>query len=168
MSLLAADAAGITFTRGDLLAANAQALVNAVNCVGVMGRGIALQFKRAYPENFKAYAAACQRGEVVPGRMFITERGASALPQYLINFPTKRHWRGASRMEDIEAGLIALASDLQRLNIDSVALPALGAGLGGLDWPEVRTRIVSALGTLPGRQVTVYEPLHVTSPGEFA
>jgi O-acetyl-ADP-ribose deacetylase (regulator of RNase III) len=149
----------ITFCRGDLFAADAQALVNAVNCVGVMGRGIALQFKEVYPENFRAYASACRRGEVVPGRMFITERGARDLPRYLINFPTKRHWRDASRMEDLETGLSALAADLQRLGVESVALPALGAGLGGLPWPEVRARIVAALSPLPGVQVTVYEPL---------
>ncbi|QFP78405.1 macro domain-containing protein [Deinococcus sp. AJ005] len=124
-----------------------------------MGRGIALQFKTQYSENFRAYAAACKRGEVVPGYMFITERGDSGGPEYLINFPTKRHWWDASRMEDIESGLAALAADLQRLGVQSAALPALGAGLGGLPWPAVRARIVAALGALPGVQVVVYGPL---------
>ena len=95
----------IEFKTGDILAEDAEALVNTVNCVGFMGRGIALQFKNVWPENFKAYAAACRRQEVQPGRMFVFETGRLTNPRYIINFPTKRHWRGKSRMEDIEAGL---------------------------------------------------------------
>ena len=140
------------------MTAEAEALVNTVNCVGVMGRGIALQFKEHFPENFKAYAAACKREEVQPGRMFITERGGLGLPHYLINFPTKRHWKGKSRLSDIEAGLSALAADIHRLKITSIALPPLGAGLGGLDWADVRPLIVAALDNLPDVQVIVYEP----------
>ena len=94
----------IEFKTGDLLAEDAEALVNTVNCVGYMGRGIALQFKKAWPENFRAYAAACRRQEVQPGRMFVFETGQITSPRYIINFPTKRHWRGKSRMEDIESG----------------------------------------------------------------
>lgn len=148
----------LEFTQGNLLIAEAEALVNTVNCVGVMGRGIALQFKQAFPDNFKAYSAACKREEVQPGRMFITERGGLGLPRYLINFPTKRHWKGKSRLSDIEAGLTALAADIRRLEIRSIALPPLGAGLGGLDWAEVRSRIVAALGELPEVRVIIYEP----------
>jgi len=140
------------------LTAETEALVNTVNCVGVMGRGIALQFKQAFPENFKAYVAACKRDEVQPGHMFITERGALTLPRYLINFPTKRHWKAKSRLEDIEAGLAALVLDIERLGIKSIAVPPLGAGLGGLDWAEVRSRIVLALGQLSDVRVLVYEP----------
>ena len=91
----------IRFTTGDILAEDAEALVNTVNCVGVMGRGIALQFKKAFPENFRVYAKACERGEVQPGRMFVFETGALTNPRYIVNFPTKRHWRGNSRIEDI-------------------------------------------------------------------
>ena len=98
---------------GDILAENAEALVNTVNCVGVMGRGIALQFKRAFPENFKAYAKACKHGEVRPGRMFVFETGHLSNPRYVINFPTKRHWRGKSRIEDIDAGLSSLAHEIK-------------------------------------------------------
>ena len=98
----------IEYRTGDILLADAEALVNTVNCVGIMGRGVALQFKNAYPENFKAYEAACAREEVQPGRMFVFQTGQFTNPKYIINFPTKRHWRGKSRIEDIEAGLKAL------------------------------------------------------------
>jgi len=148
----------IEFTSGDILRSEAEALVNTVNCVGVMGRGIALQFKNAYPDNFKAYAAACRRGEVQPGRMFLFETGQLTLPHYIVNFPTKRHWRGKSRMEDIVAGLTALAELIRTKGIRSIAIPPLGSGLGGLDWAEVRPRIEAGLRPLAGVQVFVYEP----------
>lgn len=148
----------ITFKTGNLLAEDAEAIVNTVNCVGVMGRGIALQFKRVYPENFVAYQKACQREEVQPGKMFLFETGELTNPRYVINFPTKRHWKGKSRIEDIDAGLLALAEDIKRLNIQSIALPPLGCGLGGLDWPLVRSRIEAVLGSLDGVNVIVFEP----------
>ncbi|MCS6930718.1 MAG: macro domain-containing protein [Acetobacteraceae bacterium] len=148
----------ITLKTGDILAEPAEALVNTVNCVGVMGRGIALQFRHAFPDNFKAYEAACARGEVQPGRMFVFERQALDAPRWIINFPTKRHWRGRSRMADIEAGLAALVEAIRIRNIRSVAIPPLGCGLGGLDWAEVRPRIVAALAALPEVAVTVFEP----------
>jgi O-acetyl-ADP-ribose deacetylase (regulator of RNase III) len=149
----------IEFTSGDVLNDDSEALVNTVNCVGVMGRGIALQFKRAWPENFKAYEAACRREEIRPGRMFVFETGRLTPPRYIINFPTKRHWRGHSRMEDIESGLAALVQVIEERGIRSIALPPLGAGLGGLDWAKVRTRIEAALSALTSVvQVRVYEP----------
>jgi len=148
----------IEYEQGDLLAKDAEALVNTVNCVGFMGRGIALQFKRVWPENFKAYAAACRRGEVQPGRMFVFETGQLTPPRYIINFPTKRHWRGQSRIEDIEAGLADLVAVVRGRGIRSIAIPPLGAGLGGLDWKEVRSRIAHALGALPDLRVIVFEP----------
>jgi O-acetyl-ADP-ribose deacetylase (regulator of RNase III) len=148
----------IDYTSGDILQAKAEALVNTVNCVGVMGRGIALQFRNQFPDNFKAYAAACARGEVQPGRMFVFETQALTGPKYIINFPTKRHWRGKSRMEDIEAGLVALAADIRRLGITSIAIPPLGAGLGGLEWVQVRARIEGALRAMDDITITVFEP----------
>lgn len=148
----------IEYTSGNILFANVEALVNTVNCVGVMGRGIALQFKNAYPENFKAYAAACQRQEVRPGHMFIFPTGELANPKYIINFPTKRHWRGKSRVQDIDAGLIDLVNTIRRHNIRSIAIPPLGSGLGGLEWDDVKPRIETALQTLPEVKVLVYEP----------
>lgn len=142
----------------DILASDAEALVNTVNCVGVMGRGIALQFKKAYPDNFRAYASACKLSEVRPGRMFVFDTGRLTNPRYIINFPTKRHWRGKSRMEDIESGLNALVTELRNRDITSVAIPPLGAGLGGLPWSEVQARIEATLANLPGVEVTVFEP----------
>jgi O-acetyl-ADP-ribose deacetylase (regulator of RNase III) len=148
----------IELSSGDILKDDSEAIVNTVNCVGVMGRGIALQFKHAWPENFKAYAVACQREEVQPGRMFVFDTGQLTSPRYIVNFPTKRHWRGKSRLQDIEAGLEALLSELQGRGIKSVAIPPLGCGLGGLDWAEVRPRIESALSRLPGVRVHLYAP----------
>ena len=148
----------IEYRTGDILLTDAEALVNTVNCVGIMGRGIALQFKDAYPENFKAYEAACERGEVQPGRMFVFETRHITNPKYIVNFPTKRHWRGKSRMEDIEAGLKALADEIRKRRIRSIALPPLGSGLGALDWRDVRPRIEAALRGLEDVQVIVFEP----------
>jgi O-acetyl-ADP-ribose deacetylase (regulator of RNase III) len=157
----------IEYKTGDILAEEVEALVNTVNCVGFMGRGIALQFKRRWPENFTAYAAACRRHEVQPGRMLVFETGQLTLPRYIINFPTKRHWRGKSRIEDIEAGLAALVGEVLERGIRSLAVPPLGAGLGGLDWKAVRRRIESALGGLGGVRVVVFEP-HEDAPQKLA
>jgi len=148
----------IEYRTGDILQADAEALVNTVNCVGIMGRGIALQFKSAYPENFKAYEVACGRGEVQPGRMFVFETRQLTNPKYIINFPTKRHWRGKSRMEDIDAGLKVLANEIRSRRIRSIAVPPLGSGLGGLDWRHVRPRIEAALRDLDGVRIIVFEP----------
>src|SRR6266481_5036502 len=90
---------------GNLLEADVEALVNTVNCVGFMGKGIALQFKRAYPDNLKVYERACKADQVVPGQMLVHETGRLVNPKYIINFPPKRHWRGQSRLEDIKSGL---------------------------------------------------------------
>jgi O-acetyl-ADP-ribose deacetylase (regulator of RNase III) len=148
----------IEFRQGDILKADVDALVNTVNCVGVMGRGIALQFKNVFPDNFKAYAAACKRGEVQPGRMFVFETGHLTPPRFIINFPTKRHWRGKSRLEDIQAGLVALVVEIRRRRIKSIAIPPLGSGLGGLDWRDVRPIITRALAEVPETTALVFEP----------
>jgi O-acetyl-ADP-ribose deacetylase (regulator of RNase III) len=148
----------IELTSGDILADDSEAIVNTVNCVGIMGRGIALQFKNAWPENFKAYAAACQREAVQPGRMFVFETGHLTNPRYIINFPTKRHWRGKSRIQDIESGLTALVAEIHARGIRSIAIPPLGSGLGGLDWSDVRARIEAALATVPDVRVRIFEP----------
>jgi O-acetyl-ADP-ribose deacetylase (regulator of RNase III) len=154
----------IEYRTGDILQADAEALVNTVNCVGIMGRGVALQFKNAFPANFKAYEAACAREEVQPGRMFVFETGTLTNPKYIINFPTKRHWRGKSRMEDIDAGLKSLVEEIRTRRIRSIALPPLGSGLGGLDWRSVRPRIEAALRSLDDVRVIVFEPHGAADP----
>ena len=148
----------ITYKTGDILTEDAEAIVNTVNCIGVMGRGIALQFKNAFPANFKSYAAACKREEVQPGRMFVFETGGLTNPKFIINFPTKRHWRGESRMEDIESGLKALTDAIKEKGIQSIAIPPLGSGLGGLDWSQVRSKIEETLKELQDVQAIIYEP----------
>lgn len=147
----------IEFKTGDLFAEDVEALVNSVNCVGIMGRGIALQFKNAFPENFKAYADACRRNEVTPGRMFVHPLHGMANPRYIINFPTKRHWRGKSRIEDIEAGLASLVSEIRDYDIRSIAIPPLGSDLGGLPWADVRSRIIGVLQGLEDVRIVVFE-----------
>ena len=157
----------VEFKTGDILSEDVDALVNTVNCVGVMGRGIALQFKNAFPENFKAYAVACKHREVQPGRMFVFETGQLTNPRYVINFPTKRHWRGRSRMEDIDAGLEDLRTVIRDRTIRSLALPPLGAGLGGLNWREVRPRIEAALRDFENVRVVVFEPTRGPATGRM-
>mgnify|MGYP006266552127 FL=1 len=148
----------LEFKTGDILSEDADALVNTVNCVGVMGRGIALQFKNAFPANFEEYARACKRDEVQPGRMFVTETNQLTSPRYIINFPTKRHWRGKSRLEDIDAGLVDLQRVIRDKGIRSIAIPPLGSGHGGLEWNEVRPRIEEALRGFNDVRVVIFEP----------
>lgn len=147
----------IRFVRGDILHSQAEALVNTVNTVGVMGKGIALHFRKRFPENYRFYREACERGEVVPGKVLVF-RTEYLQPRYIINFPTKRHWRERSRLEDIEAGLDDLVRRVRELHIVSIAIPALGCGHGGLDWNQVRPLIEKAFASLPEVQVEVYEP----------
>jgi O-acetyl-ADP-ribose deacetylase (regulator of RNase III) len=143
---------------GSLLDADADALVNPVNTAGVMGKGLALQFRQAYPGNFRAYQAACCDGEVRLGRMFTYATGLASGPRFIINFPTKGHWRSRSYLVNIKAGLADLRRVIQDRGIRSAAIPALGCGLGGLDWSEVQPLIAEALGDLPDVRVVVYPP----------
>jgi O-acetyl-ADP-ribose deacetylase (regulator of RNase III) len=153
----------IRFLQGNLLDAPTEALVNTVNTVGVMGKGIALMFKEAFPENFRAYREAVKREEVEVGRMFVTENRTlagqnGAGPKWLINFPTKKHWRNPSRQEWIAEGLKDLRRVIVEKHIRSIALPPLGCGNGGLDWAAVRPQIVEALAPLSDVDVWVFEP----------
>lgn len=147
----------ITFTQGNLLEARAEALVNTVNTVGVMGKGIALLFKERFGENFRQYAAACKAQEVQTGKMFVTEVVELDGPRWIVNFPTKQHWRAPSRMEWVIEGLQDLRHFLIEQQVKSVAIPPLGAGNGGLDWTKVKEQIVQALGDLDV-DVLVFEP----------
>jgi O-acetyl-ADP-ribose deacetylase (regulator of RNase III) len=146
-------------SRGNLLEAPAEALVNTVNTVGVMGKGIALQFRQAYPEMYRAYEKACKDGEVRLGEVQTFDLGGLAgSPRWLINFPTKGHWRAASRLADIETGLVDLVAKIRKLNIRSIAVPPLGCGNGGLDWKVVRPLIENAFADLPDVRVLLFEP----------
>jgi O-acetyl-ADP-ribose deacetylase (regulator of RNase III) len=156
------------YRTGDILASDAEALVNTVNCVGIMGRGIALQFKNAFPENFRTYARACDHHEVQPGRMLVFENRKINEPKFIINFPTKRHWKGKSRLADIDAGLEALRTEIEKRGIQSIAIPPLGSGLGGLNWADVKPRIEAALADLPNVRVVVYEPKGAPDAREMA
>lgn len=149
----------ITREEGNLLHADAQALVNTVNTVGVMGKGIALQFKKAFPAMFKAYERSCKDGGVQLGRMHVWETGALDGPQFVINFPTKGHWRAPSRLADVVAGLADLVAVVQKYRITSIAIPPLGCGNGGLDWADVEPHIVRAFVDLPDVAVKIYPPL---------
>ncbi|MFC2170573.1 macro domain-containing protein [Calditrichota bacterium] len=155
----------IKLKSGDLLRSDAEALVNTVNTVGVMGRGIALQFKKAFPKNYEVYKVACEKGEVEQGRMFVHERGGFQNPKFIINFPTKQHWRGKSSLEAIECGLVDLLHVVEQYEIKSIAIPPLGSGLGGLNWRDVKRRIYEAFSSLSEVEVFLYEP-HGAPKGE--
>lgn len=148
----------IEYGSGDLLNADTEALINTVNCVGVMGKGIALQFKRSYPDMFKQYETACRRGDVAIGRMFVYETGLLHGPRLVVNFPTKKHWRAPSQLGYIDAGLADLIRVIDQHNISSIAVPPLGAGNGGLDWADVEPRIVAAFAARPDVRVVLYAP----------
>lgn len=151
----------IEYGSGNLLKADVDALVNTVNTVGIMGKGIALQFRQAFPDNYKAYKVACDRGEVRLGSVFVFERLHIERPHFILNFPTKQHWRSKSRLADIESGLEDLVRVIEKNAISSLAIPPLGCGNGGLDWSDVRPRIVEALSGLTDVRVIVYGP-HAT------
>lgn len=154
----------INYVLGNLLEAEVDALVNTVNTVGIMGKGIALQFKRVYPENFKVYAKAVKHGEVKLGKMFVYKLGELRGPCFIINFPTKGHWKSMSRLEDIETGLTDLIKVIQRYSIQSIAVPALGCGNGGLRWNDVQPMIEGAARSLPQVLFLVYPPQDVPRP----
>jgi O-acetyl-ADP-ribose deacetylase (regulator of RNase III) len=149
----------LTFIQGNLLEAKAEALVNTVNTVGVMGKGVALMFKEAFPANFKAYEQACRAKQLRVGQMFVTETDNFLGPKWIINFPTKAHWRFPSRMEWIAEGLQDLKRVIAEKNIRSIAIPPLGAGNGGLRWEDVRALLQEELGALGDVEVIVYEPV---------
>lgn len=145
----------ITYVTGDIFEAGVQAMVNPVNTVGVMGKGLALAFKQKYPDNFKQYQIACKNNEVKVGQLFVTEH---QFGQFIINFPTKQHWRGKSQLSWISEGLRQLKAFIIANHIKSIAIPALGSGLGGLDWALVKAQIDDVLQELTEVQILVFEP----------
>ncbi len=147
----------ITYKTGNLLDASVHALVNTVNTIGVMGKGIALQFKNAFPENAKAYTDAVREGKVKLGQVLIVPVNPIGTVKYIVNFPTKGHWRYPSKLSWIKSGLQDLKQKIVETNITSIALPPLGCGNGGLDWNEVKPVIEKTLGDLT-IDIIVYEP----------
>jgi O-acetyl-ADP-ribose deacetylase (regulator of RNase III) len=148
----------IKYTQGNLLETSAEALVNTVNTVGVMGKGIALMFKERFPKNMLAYAQACKQNQVQTGKMFVTETDELMGPKWVVNFPTKRHWRHPSKLEWIEEGLEDLRSFILEHGVKSIAIPPLGAGNGHLEWPLVKREIEARLGDMEGVEIIVFEP----------
>lgn len=134
------------------------AIVNTVNCVGVMGKGVALEFKKRYPDNYKIYKQVCKNKELVPGKMLTVKNNIQELPKFIINFPTKKHWRHPSKIEYIKSGLIALKEEINEYSIKSIAMPALGCGNGGLDWKVVKKLIIDELSPFDDVTFYIYEP----------
>ncbi|WP_417677608.1 macro domain-containing protein [Roseibium sp.] len=159
----------IEYKNGDMFDEPTEAIVNTVNCVGVMGKGVALEFKRRWPENFKAYKKLCDAKKISPGSMFIFENHdilSNGKHRYLINFPTKQHWRAKSKIEYVREGLSDFVNQVRELGIKSVALPPLGCGNGGLDWLEVRPLIEKSLSELPDVKFVVFAPVAETMKPE--
>ncbi|MFT6835772.1 MAG: O-acetyl-ADP-ribose deacetylase (regulator of RNase III) [Francisellaceae bacterium] len=148
----------ITYQQGNILHDQSDAIINTVNTVGVMGKGLALQFKKAFPDNFKEYKKACDDKSMVTGQVLSVPLNSMSPPFYIINFPTKAHWKGKSTLEYIEQGLNSLKTEVKRLNLKSIAIPALGSGLGGLPWQEVEQLIQSSLAELPDVNWQLYPP----------
>ncbi|OOF11729.1 Appr-1-p processing protein [Salinivibrio sp. PR5] len=148
----------ITYQTGNILHDQADAIINTVNTVGVMGKGLALQFKKAFPENFKVYKKACDDKSLVTGQVLPVSLNSISAPFYVINFPTKVHWKSNSKPEYIEQGLESLKSETRRLGLKSVAIPALGSGLGGLPWQQVEQLIHKHLADMPDVEWRVYPP----------
>jgi O-acetyl-ADP-ribose deacetylase (regulator of RNase III) len=142
----------ITYVQGNLFESSAQVLTNAVNCVGVMGKGIALEFKKRFPAMYRDYVVKCASGQMKIGQPWLWEDDKVQI----LNFPTKRHWRSKSSVADIEAGLEWLAANYGELGIYTIAVPALGCGQGGLAWKDVKPMMEKHLGSLPDLEVFVY------------
>jgi len=158
----------ITESTGNLLGAEAEALVNTVNTEGVMGKGIALQFKKAFPAMFDAYRKAAKAGEIRIGAMQVWATGQLEDPRYVINFPTKKHWKAKSRLADIDEGLIDLVRVVRDLGIRSIAVPPLGCGNGGLDWRDVEPRIRAAFKQVQDVDVLLYAPNGAPAAAEMS
>ncbi len=154
----------IKFVKGNLLEEDVEVLINTVNTVGVMGKGIALQFKQAFPDNFIAYQKACKNKSIVLGKIFVVPTHRLGNPKYIFNFPTKSHWRSKTKLEDIDEGLKDLKQIIEEYQISSIAIPPLGCGFGGLNWRDVKPRIVSVIGGIDGLFTLVYEPSGAPKP----
>lgn len=144
----------ITYKQGNIFSSNAQVITNTVNCVGVMGKGLALEFKQRFPDMFMDYQSKCEKGQVTVTTPYLWDNGKVQI----LNFATKKHWKDNSNLNDIKSGLLYLAQNYDEMGISSIALPPLGCGLGGLRWSDVKTLIEEILGSIHDLDVFVYEP----------
>lgn len=148
----------IRFTIGNIISSETEAIINTVNTKGIMGKGIALQFKEAFPDNYKLYVKACKDGTIDIGKLLITETNL-LYPKYIINFPTKQHWRENSSIEYIDKGLTDLIQIIEKYKIKSISIPPLGAGNGKLEWQKVKKLITSRLNKLSNEiDILIFEP----------
>ncbi len=158
----------IKFTKGNIINADIEALINTVNCVGIMGKGLALQFKMAFcKEYFIDYQRACKNKKLVPGKVLVWNTHKSVNPKYIINFPTKLDWREKSNYEYIENGLESLKEEIKKLNIRSIAIPPLGCSLGGLKWEKVKNIIIKSLSDFDDVDIFIYEPRDILTPSKY-
>lgn len=158
----------ITILKGNLLESKADAIINTVNTKGIMGKGIALQFKKSFPDMFKVYQTASKNGQIVIGKMFVWQNPSMFGPRYIINFPTKNDWRHPSKLEYIQKGLTDLIAVIKQLGINSIAIPPLGCGSGGLDWATVRPLIINRFEAIPHISAEIYEPSGAPETIRFA
>ncbi|WP_291722272.1 macro domain-containing protein [Bernardetia sp.] len=148
----------MNYTKGNILESNAEVIINPVNMVGVMGKGLALQFKQKFPYNYKVYKEACQNKTIDVGKLLLVDESSLERKKFIINFPTKKHWRSASKIEYVEEGLKDLVKIINENNFGSIAIPALGCGLGGLDWEDVKLLLEKYLKELENIEIIVFEP----------
>lgn len=148
----------MNYTKGNILESNAEVIVNPVNIVGVMGKGLALQFKQKFPHNYKIYKEACKNKTIDIGKSLLVDESTLEQKKFILNFPTKKHWSNPSKIEYIEEGLKDLVKIIQNNNFESMAIPALGCGLGGLEWENVKLLLEKYLGNLEGIEIVIFEP----------
>ena len=148
----------MNYTQGNILESDAEVIINPVNTVGVMGKGLALQFKKKFPKNYKIYKEACQNNAIDVGKLLLVDESNLTERKFIINFPTKKHWRNASKIEYIEEGLRDLVKIIKANTFESMAIPALGCGLGGLDWEDVKLLLEKYLRDIETIEITVFEP----------
>lgn len=147
----------VEFVKGDLFDAKVEALVNPVNTRGVMGKGVALEFKKRFPSNYYRYVEACKNNELSPGGLFVT-RSEQDNPKWIVNVATKKHWKDKSDMNWIIFGLVHIKYFVLEENIETIAMPALGVGNGGLSWQDVKKQMIKSLPQLEDTEVFIYEP----------
>ncbi len=148
----------MNYKKGNILESNTEVIVNPVNIVGVMGKSLALQFKQKFPTNYKIYKEACKNKTIDIGKLLLVDESTLEKKKFILNFPTKNHWSNPSKIEYIEEGLKDLVRIIENNNFESMAIPALGCGLGGLEWENVKLLLEKYLGNLEGIEIVIFEP----------